>query len=102
MGRVTQRLWRGVRRACPEHRRGNLGRASFTPAERSFSTTEARHQDLLRYAQDSPGYFSEKPLRARCLKSSEQQGAIKRPRGPSTPRHKRCVTRPIYEALRSG
>src|ERR1700722_9020146 len=33
----------------------------------------------------------------RWLKSSEQHGSIKRPRGPSTARHKRCVTRSICE-----
>src|ERR1700760_4419447 len=33
----------------------------------------------------------------RWLKSSEQHGSIKRPRGPSTPRPKRCVTRSICE-----
>src|SRR5271168_4425111 len=47
------------RRACPESSRGNLGGAYFTHAARSFSTTKARQQDLLRYALDghgSPGH----------------------------------------------
>jgi hypothetical protein len=35
------------------------------------------------------------------VESSEQRGQIKPRRGPSTPRHKRCVTRSIGEALRS-
>ena len=43
-----------------------------------------------------------KAIAARWLKSSEPQGEIERRRGPSTPRHKRCVTRQICEALRSG
>jgi hypothetical protein len=40
--------------------------------------------------------------RARWLKSSEQHGQDEHRRGLSTPRYKRCVTRSICEALRSG
>jgi hypothetical protein len=39
---------------------------------------------------------------ASVLKNSRQHGQDKHRRGPSTPRHKRCVTRSICEALRSG
>ena len=48
MDRVTQRLWRGVE---------GPRRCSITHAARSFSTTEARQQDLLRYALDDHGYI---------------------------------------------
>jgi len=48
MDRVTQRLWRGVEGP----RRGLI-----THAARSFSTTEARQQDPLRYALDGHGYI---------------------------------------------
>jgi hypothetical protein len=44
--RVIQRLVARSRRACPERSRRNLGGAYFTHAARSFSTTEARQQDL--------------------------------------------------------
>src|ERR1700735_1997740 len=37
---VTQRLWRGVRRARPERSRGNPEGAYLTNAARSFSTTK--------------------------------------------------------------
>jgi hypothetical protein len=39
--RVTQRLGRGVRRACPERSRGNPNGADPTHADRTLSTTEA-------------------------------------------------------------
>ncbi len=45
------------RRACPERSRGNPGGAYLSPAARSFSTTEAREQDLLGYARDGHGYI---------------------------------------------
>jgi hypothetical protein len=46
--RVTQSLWRGVE---------GPRRCLSTHAVRSFSTTEARPQDLLRYALDGHGYI---------------------------------------------
>src|ERR1700683_513032 len=45
---VTQRLWRGVE---------GPRRCYLTHAVRSFSTTEARQQDLVRYALDGHGYI---------------------------------------------
>ena len=44
--RVTPRLMARSRRACPEHSRGNPEDAYLAYAVRSFSTTEARVQDL--------------------------------------------------------
>jgi hypothetical protein len=43
---VNSVWWRGVRRACPERSRGNPEGAYLAHAVRSFSTTEAREQDL--------------------------------------------------------
>jgi hypothetical protein len=63
---VTQRLWRGVEgpRRCLSY-----------PFCSEFSTTEARQQDLLRYALDGYGYrWRPRPVRAWWLKSSEQHG----------------------------
>jgi hypothetical protein len=93
MDRVTQRFGGAESK--------DLKCAYPTYAVRPLSTTEAR-------PADSPGdhqvaYRRESPvLGLGWPKSSEQHGSIKRLRGPSTPRHERCVTRSIRDALRSG
>jgi hypothetical protein len=57
---VTQRLWRGVK---------GLGDAYLPHGARSSPTTEARQQDLLRYALDGHGFSApgkDRGGQARC------------------------------------
>ena len=55
MDRVTQRLWRGVEEPVPSVAEGTSAVLNLPHAARRFSTTEARQQDLLRYAPDGHG-----------------------------------------------
>jgi hypothetical protein len=92
----------------------DLGGAYLTHAAGSFPTTDVV-LDIARCWQ-VPGSRSRRKNRGRTtrcglrwLKSSKQPGQDKHRRGPSTPlktgssapRHKRCITRSICEALRS-
>jgi hypothetical protein len=98
LDRVTQRLWRGVEgpRRClvspmlfgafqppSAHRAG--------PASGFFSGQIGT--TLVQRPCRGLGMEDDPVVGPRWSKSSEQHGQTKHRRGPSTPRHKRCVTR---------
>jgi hypothetical protein len=108
--RVIQRLWRGVegpRRClsnpcCSElfNHRARTGRAPlrFTLGPRTKNWLASCYVRRLHLHSRQP----DPVVGLRWSKSFEQRGLDKHRRGPSTPRHKRCVTRSIGEALHSG
>ena len=104
--RMTQRFWRGVE---------GPRRCLFCRYWSELSTIEPRAgRDPLRFVPVAEtnnlkdvsvtmkSVSQQILLSASVSKSSQQYGQNKHRRGPSTPRHKRCVTQSIGEALRSG
>jgi hypothetical protein len=80
-------LWRGVEEPVPRVAEGTPGVLNVPIAARSFSTTEVRQQDLLRYAeQDARKFLVLGPREKRATgpggrKASSSNGYIKHPRG---------------------
>ena len=83
--RVTQRL-------CAESK--DLCGAYLTPAAQTFSTTETREQNMLRYTLDGRGLVlspkiktvADPPGAGSVFEKVRAAKVSKRPRGPSTPR----------------
>jgi hypothetical protein len=88
--RVTQRFWRGVEgpRRCFTY--PCCSELSPTGAASVFPWGRERKEVPLTFKCVSQ---QNSVVGCRWLKSSQQHGSIKRPRGPSTPRHKGCVAR---------
>ena len=76
----------------------DLGGVYLPPAVRSFSTAGPGPHGPAR--NDPVSIAADPAIGLRWSKSSEQHVQTKPHRGPSTPRHKRCIRRSICDALR--